>query len=91
MGRFNWMTRALCAFSVILHVSSASRATAFDLNDVRVLERTTMSNICTILKDLVPPPTGGRVCYYQSKEKGQRPAARPGKRRCRNNTTTNHY
>ena len=31
MGRFNWMTRALCAFSVILHVSGASRATAYDL------------------------------------------------------------
>ena len=53
MGRFNWMTRALCAFSVILHVSSASRAFAYDLNDAS-LDSIKISAQCTIIKYLIP-------------------------------------
>ena len=52
MGRFNWMTRALCAFSVILHVSSASRATAFGENDSRIMEVINISAQCDIIKAL---------------------------------------
>ena len=54
MGRFNWMTGALCAFSVILHVSSASRATAFDLNDTSENVRDEISDQCDIVKFLLP-------------------------------------